>query len=362
LGRYTINLIHNLQLIDDKNEYFIILRDKYFNSLKWSKNFHPVLLDCRHYSLCEQKNMPITLETIKPNFVHYLHFNIPVFSKQKFVVTIHDLLMHKNKGPKYTTLNRLSYYLKRAGYKYIFNKAVDKSYKIITPSSFVKKDLLDNYHYLKKDKIQVIHEGFSYSNGMSGNDNSDILKKNKITKPYFLYVGNAYPHKNLFKAIEAVNKYNSYSSNKVQFVIVSPRDFFTKKISKYLKEESLYNQVKLVGYVSDKNLGFLYKNSLALLFPSLSEGFGLPGLEAMADSTLVAASNIDIFREIYSNNALYFDPGSVDDIVKVLGEIISMPIQKRMKRIQLAKKYISRYSWKKMAQQTLKIYESCYSI
>src|SRR3989338_10641098 len=104
LGRYAINLIKYLGQIDHRNEYFILLRRKYFDGLNLPKNWTKILTDFRHYSLSEQFKLPGIIDKINPDLTHFLHFNIPLFWKGKFVVTIHDMLMHKHTGLSATTL------------------------------------------------------------------------------------------------------------------------------------------------------------------------------------------------------------------------------------------------------------------
>lgn len=158
LGRYTINLINELQKLDKKNEFFVLLRKKYFNQLNFPSNWKKVLADFQHYSLTEQFKLPKIIKSLKPDLVHFLHFNVPVFYQGKFIATIHDLLMHKQKGLEATTLPATKYFLKRLGYKFVFGNAVKRAEKIIVPSQAVK-DEVAYYYKLDPDKIIVTHEG-----------------------------------------------------------------------------------------------------------------------------------------------------------------------------------------------------------
>jgi glycosyltransferase involved in cell wall biosynthesis len=158
LGRYTINLIQELALQDKKNEYYLLLRKKYFKQLKLSTNWIQVLADFPHYGLQEQIALSRLISSLKPDLVHFLHFNVPVFYRGDYVVTIHDLLMHKQKGLAATTLPAAKYFLKRLGYKTVFARAVKKAKKIIVPSRAVKKELVD-YYQINSRKVVVTYEG-----------------------------------------------------------------------------------------------------------------------------------------------------------------------------------------------------------
>ncbi|OGM31246.1 hypothetical protein A2630_04455 [Candidatus Woesebacteria bacterium RIFCSPHIGHO2_01_FULL_44_10] len=158
LGRYVMNLVRQLQKLDSENKYTVLLRKKYFNSLKFSKNWQKILADYSHYSLAEQTNLPRIIANQSPDLVHFPHFNVPLAFRGKYVVTIHDILMHKQKGKEATTLSLPKYLIKRAGYKMVFTKAVRGATKIIVPSHFVKKEIVDSYR-LDPNKVTVIYEG-----------------------------------------------------------------------------------------------------------------------------------------------------------------------------------------------------------
>jgi len=158
LGRYTINLINGLQKIDTTNQYIVLLRKKYFNQLNLPSNWGKILVDINHYSLEEQIKLPKLIKGLKPNLVHFLHFNVPVFYQGKFIVTIHDLLMHKQKGLEGTTLTPSRYFLKRLGYKLVFGNAVKKALKVIVPSQAVKEEVC-YYYKLDPEKVIVTYEG-----------------------------------------------------------------------------------------------------------------------------------------------------------------------------------------------------------
>lgn len=346
LGRYVINLVRELAKIDSKNDYVLLLRKKYFNKLNLPKNWKIVLSDYQHYSVIEQIKLPILIKKEKPDIVHFPHFNVPIFFSGKFVVTIHDMLMHNFAGLSATTLPAPFYLLKYLVYKLVFRKAIYASLKIIVPSNAIKKEIIDYYH-ISSDKITVTYEGFDRRIG---------LKPIKINAPYFVYVGNAYPHKNLNRLIEAVILLNKNIKMKVLLVIASSRNVFTQKLSDRIKKIGAENFVKLLGFVPDSQLGNLYKNSIGFVFPSLSEGFGLPGLEALNAGTLLLASNTPIFKEIYGKTALYFDPTDPLSIEKSMRSALEIKGLKRKEKIIIGQKFVKKYSWVKMAEETKEIY------
>lgn len=157
LGRYTVNLVGELAKLDSKNKYIILLRKKYFESLSLPGNWKKVLADFRHYSLSEQIFLPGVIKKENPDITHFLHFNMPVLFRGKFIVTIHDMLMHKFVGLSATTLPAPFYFLKQFAYKIVFRKAIFGSQAIIVPSQAVKKEIV-GYCHVDPGKIKVIYE------------------------------------------------------------------------------------------------------------------------------------------------------------------------------------------------------------
>jgi glycosyltransferase involved in cell wall biosynthesis len=340
IGRYIINLINQIEKIDQKNEYYLLLRKKYFLDLIFrNPKFHKILADYSHYSLKEQIFLPIQLFKLKPDLVHFPHFNIPLLYFGKFVVTIHDLIKHTSKGMATTTRSPWLYWLKYFGYKVIFGYAVRRSLSILVPSQFIKKNLIDGYR-LEGDKIFVTYEGVSKS---PNNSKIEVINKYRIIKPYLLYVGNLYPHKNIDRLIEAVRIVDQNSS--IELVIVCSRNVFWER----LKGK---DHVKSLGFVPDEELKILYSQAKAFVFPTLSEGFGLPGLEAMETGCPVICSDIPMLREIYGDAAIYFNPLDINDIAK--------KIDTDPKGLDLVREkgynQVTKYSWEKMAKETLNIY------
>lgn len=348
LGRYINNLVDKLSVLDTENNYVILLRKKYFDSLVLPPNWKKILADYRHYSFGEQILLPFLIASHSPDLVHFPHFNVPLFFNGKFVVTIHDTLMHKQKGMDATTLPAPVYFIKRIAYHLVFKNAVIKSGKIIVPSTAVKDDLMLEYG-IDREKIKIIYEGVDEA--IRG------ITKVLVEKPYFVYAGNAYPHKNLEKLINAMKLLNTNYNQRIKLVIASSRNIFTQRLQSLVQRLNAKKIVQLIGFVKDDELGGLFKNSVAFVFPSLSEGFGLPGLEAMQSGTLVLASEIPVFSEIYGTHAIYFDPMSTDSMAGAMLKAFKMTPEERNKLIELGKKFVKKYSWTKMAKETLDIYK-----
>lgn len=348
LGRYVLNLVGELSKIDNNNEYVILLRKKYFETLNLPKNWKKVLVDFRHYSFSEQIKLPGIINKEKPDITHFPHFNVPVFFNGKYVVTIHDMLMHKSVGKEATTLPMPIYLIKRMGYRFVFDRAVKGANLVIVPTNAVLDEITDKYR-INQSKIRVTYEGVDAR--ISKGDSPMPYK------PYFVYTGNAYPHKNLNNLIKAIKIVNTKYKQKVFLAIASARNIFTQRIENLIQKLSVKDSVKMLGFVPDEKLGTLFNNSVGFVFPSFSEGFGLPGLEALSSGTVLLASDIPVFREVYKDNALYFDPKNPESIALMMKNVLEMDEKTRLKTIQISREFVKNYSWVKMAQETKNIYE-----
>ena len=179
-----------------------------------------------------------------------------------------------------------------------------------------------------------------------------------MKKPYLIYVGNAYPHKNLKRAITAVVDYNLKTIQKINFAIVSSRSIFLERTKELVQKLEAGEFVKLLGFVPDDELNTLYSKSRGFIYPSTYEGFGLPGLEAMAAGTIALVSEIPVFKEIYQDKAIYFNPFDSNAIERAIKDVVLMDKARRQKMINTGKTFVKRYSWAKMAKETLEVYKS----
>jgi len=172
-------------------------------------------------------------------------------------------------------------------------------------------------------------------------------------------VGNVYPHKNvpfLIRAVKRVRK--KYPS--LELAIVCSRNIFRKRLEAEIRKMGANSFVRLTGFVPDQDLGVLYKEALAFVFPSLSEGFGLPGLESMALGTPVVSSSFSCLPEIYGKAALYFHPQKLNSLVAALERIVEEE-SLRKELIRRGYKQVKKYSWLRMGKEIWAGYEAVLS-
>ncbi len=349
LGKYTEKLILNLAEIDKKNHYSIFLRKNNWDYLVLNKNFKKVLADIPWYSIKEQVKMPAIFNLENLDILHIPHFNAPFFYRKKFVVTIHDLIHHYFQETSATTRNEIVFGLKKIGYQFIIRNAIKKSKKIIVPSNFVKEDIIGHFN-ISPEKIVVTYEAAE----------EEYFKKNgkwqTANGKFLIYVGNAYPHKNLNRLLDAFKILTTdYGLRTTKLVLVCPRDTFQKRLDHEIQVRGLGTKVAILGYQAPNDLARLFSKASAYVFPSLSEGFGIPGLNAMASGLPVVCSNSPTLKEIYTDAALYFNPNDPKDIAVKIKNVLSNT-KVRSDLIEKGKEQAKKYSWRKMAQLTLKTY------
>jgi glycosyltransferase involved in cell wall biosynthesis len=355
LGRYTQKLIENIEALDDQNQYFVFLRKENWEEYQpRNKNFQKVLADIPWYGLREQFQFPKIIKKHKLDLMHFPHFNVPVFYKGKFVVTIHDLILLHHSTKRASTLSPFFYFFKKTAYNFVIRRAVRKSEKIIAVSKHTKGDI-EKYFGTPSEKIIVTYEAIDASQKALSEPGEKILKKYGIMKPYLLYVGNAYPHKNLERLVLVFREIRKKHPH-LHLVFVGKEDYFYRRLKKFVSDNFAKNVI-FADYVPDDHLGIVYRDALLYVFPSLYEGFGLPPLEAMARNIPVASSSASCLPEILGEAAAYFDPKAMSEMAETIEKAI-VDGELRRELMEKGQEQIKKYSWKKMARETLNIYKN----
>ncbi|MFQ3544388.1 glycosyltransferase family 1 protein [Halobacillus rhizosphaerae] len=253
----------------------------------------------------------------------------PLF-KKKQVTVIHDMAVFAN--PKNFSL------LFKNWYKILFLAQGYFSKSIVTVSNFSKAELI-KYLRIDKFKIKVIYEGKEHFSKLpEGIENLNL----ENIKPYILAVSSINPNKNFAAIIEAVK----YINKDIRILIAGGTN---PKIFKGEKNEVPEN-VKYLGYVSDKDLKSLYQNAYCFIYPSLYEGFGLPPLEAMSVGCPVIVSDSSSLPEVGGKAVLYCDPlkpRSISDKIEKLLDDKGL----REKLAELGYKQAGKFSWEFTAKE-----------
>lgn len=357
IGRYTYELIKNLAIIDEKNEYVVFLNNPQYEEFtppneRWTK----ILADTPHYSFKEQYQYVKILNKANVDLMHFTHFNAPIFYRKPSIVTIHDLTLTLYPGAKMRSP------LRRFAYHRTINSIAHRSRRIIAVSEKTKEDIV---HFLKVNphKVSTIYEAANEDFRVLPNEYieknlPEVLSKHAINPSYILYTGVWRSHKNLVNLLRAFallkNKYH-YEGD---LVITGREDPCYPEVKQTAAFFNLQDNVRFTGLVNEHELVLLMNAAKVYVMPSFYEGFGLPILEAFACGTPVACSRTSCMPEIAGeNNALLFDPHDPTEIAFKINELLT----NEALRTELKGRGFERikdFSWERMTKETLALYEN----
>jgi len=344
-GRYQENLVRYLERTDNEHKYLILLSLKdYKNWQPTSPNFKKILCPHKEFTLAEQIGLCRQLDELNPDLVHFPMIQQPAFYRGQSVTTFQDLTTIRFRNP---TKNWLVFSVKQQVYRWLNLRVARKTKYLIAPSEFVKKDVAQ-FAGVPESKFTVTYEA------------ADPLPRpakplpSLAKKQFLLYLGRPLPHKNLWRLIEAFRLLQADHPS-LYLVLGGKIDEAYQQIQDRIKSEGI-ERIIFTGFVNDHELRWLYENCAAYVFPSLSEGFGLPALEAQVHGAPLVSTNATCSPEIYGKGAHYFDPLNVPDIAAKIAEVIDNPKLREDLTI-LGKKNAAGYSWERMAKQTLSVYK-----
>lgn len=334
IGTYIRTLLSNFN--NANFDITLIVSSKDLKNYKFFKNFNLITLDAPIYSIKEQ--VLLSLKIPKCDLFFSPHFNIPIFPirAKKRLVTIHDVY-------HLAFFANLSF-LEKIYAKFVINRAIKISDKIITVSNFSKDEII-KYTSVLKDKINVIYNAIdleAFKKKSDKNEINKVVNRLNLPKNYFLFVGNLKPHKNLINILKSFEIFQNEHKDFYLVIVGSNKNLINSiDLKSFLSTtEDLIKKIKFLENVSLDDLIVIYQFAKALVFPSLYEGFGYPPIEAMSVNCPVIVSNLSSLPEICKDGALYVDPYDVKDISKAMKDIIENKnlktnlIEKGQKRVK----------------------------
>ena len=281
-----------------------------------------------------------TFRTMKPDLVHPSYYN-PYFLRYiddtPFVLTVYDMI-HERYARKYFSRNLWATTGKR--------ELVGRATRIIAISQTTKNDLVDEYD-LDPETINVVHLGSSLTPAITDHDNSDRL----VRKQYILFVGNRSRYKNFRVFVHGVAAVARQRD--MHILCVGGGPFASAEID-FFEHIGISGRI-FQRFLTDRQLAQAYQQAELLVFPSLSEGFGIPILEAFSCGCPVVASDIPVFREVAENAVLYFDPNSASELATRVTELLDSK-DLRDKLSLEGKLQNAHFSWERCARETSKTY------
>lgn len=343
-GRYIDKLVEHLYLLQPKYEIVVLAKSSRLKSLKkLAPAFKIVKSDFPEFGFAEQLGFAWQLFRLRADLVHFCMPQQPILYFKKSVSNVHDLTTIRFRNP---AKNFIIFTIKQWIYRLVILWAAHKSRFVLAISNYTKRDLV-KFAHINPAKVVVTH--------LSADKITDESREVPGIKPgnFIMYVGRPLPHKNLQRLIEAFVKLQSEHGN-LQLVLTGKKDVLYQRFEKHILQNDIENVI-FTDFVTEGQLRWLYENTAAYIFPSLSEGFGLPGLEAMAHGAPVVSSHTASLPEIYDNAAHYFDPTDASDMAAKINQVLGNE-ELRKNLIEKGHRQVKKYSWRRMAEQTLEVY------
>ncbi len=260
---------------------------------------------------------------------------------KKKIITIHDLSFIDT--PKLASSEAIKYFSGK------IRKSITKADSIIAVSNFTRSRIGDIFGEKVADKVKVIYHG---------SEIDEIIEEKPlfaIPKNYFLFVGTVEPRKNLSTLIKGFSLIKEKNVG-MKLILAGREGARSSEILRLISDLKLEKDIITTGYIKREELKFLFKNAIALVFPSHYEGFGLPVLEAASLGIPSLVSDIEVFREIFKDYPLYFEKDNDESLADKLNLITSdrnLLNEKKREGLEIAKKF----SWEKCAKDTLSLYD-----
>jgi len=350
IGTYVRNLLRHLARQDSRTEYVLLCREADIAVAdRLGPNFRAVVERSPNYSIREQLHVPWVLLRERPDVFHSPHYVLPAVTRCRSVVTIHDTIH----------LAFPQYLPSRAAYAYAkasMWSAARRSDRILTVSQASKRDIL-HYFNVPDEKVVVVHNAIDerFSMAPREEDVARVRDRFQLTQRFVLYVGNIKPHKNVVRLIAAFHALRRGELEDLKLLIIGDEISKHPALRRAVHEYKLHKHVRFLGYLPDDTLAILYRLAAVFVFPSLSEGFGLPPLEAMASGTPVVTSNVSSLPEVAGDAAVLVDPYDVDSIVDGMRRVLIDPsFAADLRRRGLGR--AREFSWERSVAKTRDLY------
>lgn len=323
LARYSRELVEALLARRDADiRYVFVARDE--SHLPNVVPPHRVIVaDIPHYSFAEQAKLPAILRSTGADLVFFTHFNAPFFCTLPFVVTVHDLILHRHPGNASLA--------KQAAYRLLVSRSMRKARRIIAVSGWTKRDVARTYGKAIERTTVVVPEGVSDEYEPQSPERVRAVRdRYGLRTPFFLYVGNCKPHKNVETLVSAF----SLARPDAELVLVSG--------GPEAKAIRLPRGARMLEGVPNDDLPALYTAAKCFVTASLDEGYCLPVAEALACGCPVIASDRASIPEVLAGHGTLVEPTD-DAIAAAMMDPPSLPAPVRVG------------SWEKAAAETVAV-------
>ncbi|TFF34734.1 glycosyltransferase family 4 protein [Mucilaginibacter psychrotolerans] len=347
-------LLKRLPLGEDNIDYHVMVKQDTDRCISTTQNRVVHMLKKAPYFIWEQFLLPKACKKIKADILHCTANTAPLNSTVPLILTLHDVIFLEQNN----LLTKSSWY-QRLGNMYrkaLVGRIAKKAVKVITVSDFQKKLIIEKLG-IAEDKIEVIHNGVDnrFFDKVNDGDLQAKLQAYGLKRGYIFFMSNSAPRKNTIGVLKAYAKLlilNSFSPRLLM------KGISEAELTKLLKQENLLwmkGYIDTMKYIPQNDLPAIYQGASMLWFPSFSEGFGLPIIEAMASGTPVVTSNVSCMPEIAGDAALLVNPNKPNEIATAAYQILNLPLLK-YSLIQAGQKRAASFSWDAATKKTVAIY------
>lgn len=348
--------IKELQQLDLVNEYYVFVKPGEDRCVESTKNVHVIELKCPSYPLWEQWALPRAAKKYGVEILHCTSNTAPIWCDIPLVLTLHDIIFLEPRDKQNKSLyQNLGWFYRRIDVPRI----LDKSRRIITVSNFEMENIISKLN-IPRERMAMIYNG--YNDWFRPINNCELPKamSTKLTaNDYFFFLGNTDPKKNTERTLVAYSKYLKQSEVKRKLLMADLDPDYLNGIIEHNHIENIRENIVMPGYIVNSDLPYIYNNAFAFLYTSLRESFGIPLLEAMACGTPVITSNTSSMPEIGGKDAILVNPESSDEITAMMLRLeTDQTFYNEQKQIGLERAKL--FSWKKTAENLLKLYQDVY--
>jgi glycosyltransferase involved in cell wall biosynthesis len=360
----ALELIKNLQIIDQENEYFIFVKpDEDHSVLKETSNFKIIELNGGPYPTWEQIALPIAAKKHGCDILHCTSNTAPFFTNIPLITILHDIIYMESSYLKILKSSATMYQKFGNVYrKLVVPRVVKKSKKVITVSHFEKNRIAEFFGIKGHAKLDAIYNGVSqhFKPVTNKEELQRVKEKYNLPDNYFFFLGNTDPKKNTKGTLKAFSDFLKQTGFSHKLVMLDYDQIELNKLLVEINDINLINHIILTGYVINTDLPAIYSQCDVFLYPSLRESFGIPMLEAMSCNVPVITSNTSCMPEVSGGAAHIINPFNPEEITEGLIEILN----NEMYRKSLCYNGIERskeFSWNNMAKEYLKLYKLIHS-
>lgn len=345
--------IRELQQMDLENQYYVFVKPGDDPCLESTANVHVVELKCPSYPLWEQWALPRAARRYGVQLLHCTSNTAPIWCDIPLVLTLHDIIFLEPRDKQNHSLYQNLGWLYR---RLDVPRILDKCRRIITVSNFEMENIIRKLA-IPRERMAMIYNG--YNDWFRPLDDRDGIFRKYIAEPgYFFFLGNTDPKKNTERTLVAYSNYLRQSAVKRKLLMADLDPAYLNGIIERNHIENIRENIVMPGYIVNSDLPYIYNNAFAFLYTSLRESFGIPLLEGMACGTPVITSNTSSMPEIGGPNAILINPESSDEMTAMMLRLeTDAAFYARQRQVGLERARL--FSWRKTAEQLLKLYQDC---